>query len=88
MAAAAEELYPDVNKMTAVQKRTYLAKKKREEATEKKRMSDKAALENPTVDSNGEHIQTVAEAKVLARELQDQLEAGEQAVEEKIALQQ
>jgi hypothetical protein len=88
LAAAAEELYPDVNKMTAVQKRTYLAKKKREEATEKQRMKDKAALENPTVDANGEHIQTVAEAKTLARELQAQLEAGEQAVEEKIALQQ
>ena len=51
-------------------------------------MKDKAALENPTVDENGEHIQTVAEAKELARNLQAQLEAGEAAVEEKIALQQ
>ena len=74
--------------MTAVQKRTYLAKKKKEQDVEKQRMKDKAALENPTVDENGEHIMTVTEAKAQARELQAQLEAGEQAVEEKIALQQ
>jgi len=88
LAAAAEELYPDVNKMTAVQKKTYLAKKQREAAAEKIAKKEKDALENPTVDANGEHIQTVAEAKELARDLQMQLEAGEQAVEDKIAMQQ
>ena len=56
-------------------------KKAKEAAIEKQRKKEKDALENPTVDANGEHIQTVAEAKVEARELQEQLEAGEAAVE-------
>jgi hypothetical protein len=56
LAAAAEELYPDEAKMTAVQKKTYRAKKAREAAAEKKRLREKDALENPTVDENGEHI--------------------------------
>ena len=44
--------------------------------------------ENPTVDENGEHIQTVAEAKAEARQLQEMLVAGEQAVDQKIAMEQ
>jgi len=39
------------------------AAKKAKDAAEKKRLADKEALENPTVDENGEHIQTVAEAR-------------------------
>lgn len=74
--------------MTAAQKQAYHLKKQKEAAAEKKRLKEKEAKENPTVDENGEHIQTVAEAKELARQLQQQLEAGEAAVEEKIALQQ
>lgn len=42
-------------------------KKAREAALEKKRLKEKEARENPTVDENGEHIQTVAEAKEQAR---------------------
>ena len=86
MAAAASELFPDVAKMKPAEKKAYLAKKKTDDAAEKQRLKDKEALENPTVDANGEHIQTVEEAKVLAAEMQAQLEAGEQAVEEKIAM--
>lgn len=73
--------------MNPTQKRAFRAKKAREAALEKQRMKEKDAKENPTVDENGEHIQTVAEAKVEARELQAQLEAGEAAVEEKLAQQ-
>jgi hypothetical protein len=73
--------------MTAVQKKAFAMKKAKEAATEKTRLKDKDAKENPTVDENGEHIQTVAAAKVEAAQLQAQLEAGEQAVEEKIAMQ-
>ena len=51
------------------------------DAAEKKRKADKEALENPTVDANGEHIQTVAEAKEEAAQLQTMLVAGEAAVE-------
>lgn len=54
------------------------------DAAEKKRKADKEALENPTVDANGEHIQTVAEAKEEAAQLQTMLVAGEAAVEQKI----
>jgi len=86
VAAAASELFPDVAKMKPAEKKAFLAKKARDDATEKQRLKEKEALENPTVDENGEHIQTVAEAKVLAADLQMQLEAGEQAVEEKIAM--
>ena len=42
--------------------------------------------ENPTVDENGEHIMTVAEARAQAADLQNTLIAGEAAVEEKIRL--
>ena len=66
VAAAADALFPDVNKMTAVQKKAYIAKKAGEVAAEKRRMKEKEEKENPTVDENGEHIQTVAEAKIQA----------------------
>ena len=41
-------------------------------------------MENPTVDANGEHIQTVAEAREEAAQMQQMLVAGEEAVEIKI----
>ena len=69
VAAAADQLFPDESKMTAVQKKAFKVKQARDAATEKQRLKDKAALENPTVDENGEHIQTVAEAKEEARAL-------------------
>lgn len=56
MAAAANELFPDVAKMKPAEKKAYLAKKAREDAAEKKRLAEKEARENPTVDENGEHI--------------------------------
>lgn len=62
----------------------YLAKKQKEKAEK----AAKEARENPTVDENGEHIQTVAEAKEEARQLQEMLVAGEQAVDQKIAMEQ
>jgi hypothetical protein len=68
--------------MTATEK----AAKKKKDALEKQRLKEKEELENPTVDANGEHIQTVAEAKVEAAQLQEMLEAGEAAVEEKLKL--
>ena len=49
--------------MNAVEKKAYLAKKQKEKAEK----AAKEARENPTVDENGEHIQTVAEAKEEAR---------------------
>ena len=55
--------------MTAAQKKVYLAKKQKEAAAEKRRLKEKEAKENPTVDENGEHIQTVAEARQLAAQL-------------------
>lgn len=51
--------------MTPAEKQVYLKKK----ATEKAEKAAKEARENPTVDENGEHIQTVAEAKEEARQL-------------------
>jgi hypothetical protein len=51
--------------MNAAEKKAYLAKK----AQEKAEKAAKEARENPTVDENGEHIQTVAEAKAEARQL-------------------
>jgi|APSaa5957512535_1039671.scaffolds.fasta_scaffold191959_1 hypothetical protein len=36
----------------------------------------KEKLENPTVDENGEHIQTVAEAKLEAQAMQNMLDEG------------
>lgn len=49
--------------MNAVEKKAYLQKKAQEKAEKKA----KEERENPTVDANGEHIQTVAEAKEEAR---------------------
>jgi hypothetical protein len=46
-------------KMNEVEKKAKLAKI----AAEKKAKLEKEKKENPTVDANGEHIQTVAEAK-------------------------
>ena len=49
--------------------------------------AEKAAkdkLENPTVDSNGEHLQTVAEAKIEAAAMQQALDMGLAAVEAKV----
>lgn len=48
--------------MNALEKRAHLAKLQKEKAA--KDAKDK--LENPTVDENGEHIMTVAEAKAEA----------------------
>lgn len=87
VAAAADALLPEdkpFNKMNAVEKKAYLAKKQKEKAEK----AAKEARENPTVDENGEHIQTVAEAKAEARQLQEMLVAGEQAVDQKIAMEQ
>lgn len=49
--------------MNALEKKAYLQK----QAKEKAEKAAKEARENPTVDENGEHIQTVAEAKAEAR---------------------
>jgi antitoxin component HigA of HigAB toxin-antitoxin module len=46
----------------------------------------KEKLENPTVDANGEHIQTVEEAKQEAKAMQAALDQGVQAVETKLAM--
>lgn len=66
--------------MNPFEKKQFLTKK----AAEDKAKREKEARENPTVDENGEHIQTVAEAKEEARQLQEMLVAGEAAVEQKI----
>jgi len=66
VAQAAAALIPEekpFNKMNGAEKKAYLAKK----AQEKAEKAAKEARENPTVDENGEHIQTVAEAKAEAR---------------------
>ena len=68
VAAAAEALMPTEkpwSKMNAAEKQAKLAKI----AAEKKAKLEKEKLENPTVDANGEHIQTVAEAKAEAAQL-------------------
>jgi len=65
VAAAASQLFPDDKpwaKMTKAEREAKLAK----DALEKKEKAEKEARENPTVDENGEHIQTVAEAKLEA----------------------
>lgn len=85
VAAAAEAFIPTEkvwDKMTPAEK----AVKKAKDAKEKQDKIEKDARENPTVDENGEHIMTVAEAKIEAAELQNTLVAGEAAVEEKIRL--
>lgn len=51
--------------MTATEKQTKLS----QIAAEKKAKLEKDKLENPTVDANGEHIQTVAEARAEAAQL-------------------
>jgi len=51
--------------MTAAEKQQKLAK----DAADKKAKAEKEARENPTVDENGEHIQTVAEARAEAAQL-------------------
>lgn len=87
VAAAADALLPSEkpwSKMTPAEK----AAKKAKDEKEKQAKADKEARENPTVDENGEHIMTVAEAKAQAAELQNTLVAGEQAVEEKIRMEQ
>jgi len=61
-------LFPDEKpweKMTKAERQAKLAK----DAQAKKDKADKEARENPTVDENGEHIQTVAEAKAEAAQL-------------------
>jgi hypothetical protein len=68
--------------MTAAEKEVKLAK---DEAA-KQAKADKDARENPTVDADGEHIMTVAEARAQAADLQNTLVAGEAAVEEKIRI--
>lgn len=87
VAAAAAQLMPEDkpwSKMTPAEK----AAKQAKDAAEKKRLAEKEARENPTVDENGEHIQTVAEAKAEAAQLQQMLVQGEAAVEQKIQMQQ
>jgi hypothetical protein len=87
VAAAAEAFIPTEKpwaKMTSAEK----AVKKAKDAKEKQDKAEKDARENPTVDANGEHIMTVAEAKAEAAELQNTLVAGEAAVEEKIRREQ
>lgn len=46
----------------------------------------KEQRENPTVDENGEHIQTVAEAKLEAAAMQKALDEGVAAVDNQIAM--
>lgn len=50
--------------------------------------AEKERRENPTVDENGEHIQTVAEAKLEAAALQNMLDEGVANVDAKIAAEQ
>jgi len=49
----------------------------------KEQEAAKEKLENPTVDANGEHIQTVEEAKAEAIAMQQAMDAGLAAVEAK-----
>jgi hypothetical protein len=88
---AAEQLLPQDKaweKMTPKERQVKLAKDAKKAETDKIAKAEKDARENPTVDANGEHIQTVAEAKVEAAQMQAMLEEGEAAVEQKIMLQQ
>ena len=64
------------------------AAKKEKDAELAQAKKEKDERENPTVDADGEHIMTVAEAKAQAADLQNTLIAGEAAVEEKIRLEQ
>lgn len=51
--------------MSAAEKKAHFAKL----AQEKREKEEKEAKENPTVDENGEHIMTVAEAKASAKQM-------------------
>ena len=65
VAAAADALFKEDKpwaKMSPAEKQAKLAK----DAADKKAKEEKEARENPTVDENGEHIQTVAEARIEA----------------------
>lgn len=80
VAAAAEARMPEEKpwaKMSPAEQKAKLAKI----AGEKRAKLEKEKLENPTVDAQGEHIQTVAEARLAAAQMQQELEAGEEAVE-------
>lgn len=69
LAAAANEMFKEEKpwaKMTPAERQAKLAK----DAAEKKAKAEKEERENPTVDENGEHIQTVAEARIEAAQLQ------------------
>lgn len=46
--------------------------------------AEKEKRENPTVDENGEHIQTVEEAKLEAQAMQNMLDEGVANVDKKI----
>jgi len=84
---AAAQLIPDEKpwaKMSAAERKVKLAKQEKE----KKDKEEKDKRENPTVDENGEHITTVAEARAQAKQMQMELEAGEAAVEQKIQMEQ
>jgi hypothetical protein len=74
--------------MTPKERQLKLAKDSAKAVADKAAKAEKDARENPTVDANGEHIQTVAEAKIEAAQMQAMLEEGEAAVEQKIMLQQ
>jgi hypothetical protein len=57
--AATQLLGPDekdIAKMKPAERAAYKAKKAKEAEEEKKRLAEKEARENPTVDENGEHI--------------------------------
>lgn len=85
LAAAAEQaLAPEKPwaKMTPAEREA----KKEKDAKLAQEKKEKEERENPTVDENGEHIMTVAEARAQAADLQNTLIAGEAAVEEKIRL--
>lgn len=87
---AAEELFKTEKpweKMTPAERQAKLAKDAAKAEEEKRLKKEKEERENPTVDANGEHIQTVAEAKLEAAQMQQMLVDGEAAVDQKIALQ-
>lgn len=91
VAAAAESMFPTEkpwSKMTQAERKAKLARDKKKKDEEARAKAEKEARENPTVDENGEHIQTVEEAKQEAAQLQQMLVAGEEAVNQKIAMEQ
>ena len=67
--AAAEHYFPEEKawaKMSTAEKQAKLARDQQKQELEAKAKREKDERENPTVDENGEHIQTVAEAKIEA----------------------